>query len=520
MRKPLKPMLAALLAVFLLAGAYGCQPNPTVPPVVGKGDLEKQIKDKTPAPSSLDPQTSADAAATAAPQRVTRSLQDGKLIVHVDADVELPAVSALPVVKVSPRKFTQADVDNIVKTLLQGRQAYKPKETMSKDDIQKQLVYMQALKSQASGQYKENMDRKLDTVIASLQEQLKTAPDSVPLVPSDGKLATIISGDGSGSQELNVIAQLGGDTDANLYIYNSPTGRTSSVWFTNEPMGQSFLGTQLSCTGAPKGVRMAFDDAKALAEKTVSDLGADLKLAETGVCGMRSGTGLTPAGGENPEAWFFAFTREVNGVPTTFETDVGGNVPQEDIDRADRGEKEYIEPHTYERIVMAIADAGIVELQWQSPDTVMDTVSADAQTIPFDQAMETFGKQFFLRNALTNKADVQPEQLKEGGTYIPEEYAKSMRDAGYYTMDAIGYGDNVATCTFNIDRIVLGLSRIAVKDQPDEFLIVPVWDFFGTCTVAYTPESGYAGFTTTDMNKSFLTVNAIDGSVINRSYGY
>ena len=38
--------------------------------------------------------------------------------------------------------------------------------------------------------------------------------------------------------------------------------------------------------------------------------------------------------------------------------------------------------------------------------------------------------------------------------------------------------------------------------------------------VEYNPETGYAGFETNEANHSFLTINAIDGSIINRSYGY
>jgi hypothetical protein len=168
---------------------------------------------------------------------------------------------------------------------------------------------------------------------------------------------------------------------------------------------------------------------------------------------------------------------------------------------------------------MAIDDSGIVELQWTSPDRLLDTVSSDVQTISIDEAMQTFEKQFFIHNALLSKSDVKPIDVK-GEAVAPPDNAKYMRDAGIFTTESIGYGEDIKTCTYTIDRITLGLTRIAVKDKPDEFMIVPAWDFFGTVKVDYTPESGYTGFVTSDAYKSFLTINAIDGSIINRSYGY
>ena len=44
--------------------------------------------------------------------------------------------------------------------------------------------------------------------------------------------------------------------------------------------------------------------------------------------------------------------------------------------------------------------------------------------------------------------------------------------------------------------------RVRSKNAPDTYELVPVWDFF------------------TDDFESLLTVNAIDGTIIDRNYGY
>ena len=52
--------------------------------------------------------------------------------------------------------------------------------------------------------------------------------------------------------------------------------------------------------------------------------------------------------------------------------------------------------------------------------------------------------------------------------------------------------------------------RISEADSYDTGLLVPVWDFQGKVTDEYGSE--FAG--------SVMTINAIDGSIIDRSLGY
>ena len=74
---------------------------------------------------------------------------------------------------------------------------------------------------------------------------------------------------------------------------------------------------------------------------------------------------------------------------------------------------------------------------------------------------------------------------------------------------------------YNIDRIVLGYARIyEPSTDAHTGILIPVWDFFGSMT----SESEYNGETESntskDPNESFLTINAVDGSIINRNLGY
>ena len=63
-----------------------------------------------------------------------------------------------------------------------------------------------------------------------------------------------------------------------------------------------------------------------------------------------------------------------------------------------------------------------------------------------------------------------------------------------------------------IDRIELGYMAVQRKDQPARYQLIPVWDFFGKRTIK---DETYDQF-----NNALLTINAIDGTVIDRNYGY
>ena len=65
--------------------------------------------------------------------------------------------------------------------------------------------------------------------------------------------------------------------------------------------------------------------------------------------------------------------------------------------------------------------------------------------------------------------------------------------------------------TIDIDSVKLRYTRISEKDSFDTGLLVPVWDFIGTKTDQY----GYEV-----QNAVIMSINAIDGSVIDRSLGY
>ena len=124
-----------------------------------------------------------------------------------------------------------------------------------------------------------------------------------------------------------------------------------------------------------------------------------------------------------------------------------------------------------ESIVVAVNDDGIVEFEYGYPMSIDEKVVEQSSIKSFDEIRDTFEEMVVIQNAPTE-------------------------DTGKTVID--------------ITNVNLVYTRISEKDHFDTGLIVPVWDFEGTIVDEYGME--HTG--------NVLSINAIDGTVINRELGY
>jgi len=130
-------------------------------------------------------------------------------------------------------------------------------------------------------------------------------------------------------------------------------------------------------------------------------------------------------------------------------------------------------PLPYEELYVDVGEDGIFQVRYQNPLRIGQTLAASPALLPFNQVLDIFGSVSPLKYASFESADNNGIQ---------------------------------------IDRIVLGYMNLQNKDQPDRHQMVPVWDFFGTRTIDQERYS-FA-------NYALFTINAIDGTVIDRDLGY
>jgi hypothetical protein len=169
--------------------------------------------------------------------------------------------------------------------------------------------------------------------------------------------------------------------------------------------------------------------------------------------------------------WRLSNVRTVNGIMATY-TNERGSASEDELQA---------EPWSYETMMFYIDDSGIVAFQWGSPYAVTETLVEDANVKSFGEVMSVFEKM------------------------LPAKFVWNT-------------GDNTGEVT--ISQIRLGLARVTEQNERNTGLLIPVWDFFGTviCTTEFA--DGMRTETSDDLDSSLLTINAIDGSVIDRGLGY
>ena len=84
--------------------------------------------------------------------------------------------------------------------------------------------------------------------------------------------------------------------------------------------------------------------------------------------------------------------------------------------------------------------------------------------------------------------------------------------------------DDPSTATFfiektnvHINRVELGLTKLLMKDSQDDYKLIPTWSFLGYQTSASRPAQEGLNI---GGEVCYLTINAIDGTVIDRGLMY
>ena len=88
-----------------------------------------------------------------------------------------------------------------------------------------------------------------------------------------------------------------------------------------------------------------------------------------------------------------------------------------------------------------------------------------------------------------------------------------------YRNDALA-GDATPDVTLNVKRVEMNIMAIPEKDNPDSYITVPVWDFIADLSLNEKSPTQEGGFDEGEKDVSILTINAMNGTVIDREQGY
>lgn len=414
----------------------------------------------------------------AAPETYQSEVSDttGKLKVYTDAVVELPKASKVSAVSVRPHSFGQAEMELVTKTFFDDAQVYD------------------------AGTYTERTKEEWQAGIEGLKGEMKRVEPPFPfreelIDPFFPELGSIKSfygivpmGDGnyyryemvkSNSTPMQVFIKKVND------LSNMEESR-SSLWtdYVSMKTLYSWLPDEDKLVS---DIGISMEDAKKISDEKVSRLnleGMEMTVSEYAVeIGGHNGA---PGPEDLKNAGYcFHYTRKLNGIPITYTTERGGF-----REKADSG----IKPWCYEALDIYVTKDGIDTVSFLNQYEIGETKAGNLELMPFSEIIAIYEKMMTIQNA-----GVLMDQRGSGGDV----------------------GAPMEARTYRVDRIVFGYSRIYDSQAGGSAgLLVPVWDFFGEYENDFGEGGKTGGTLVREKYNSFLTINAVDGTVINRESGY
>ncbi|MBQ4640839.1 MAG: hypothetical protein IJB69_10060 [Clostridia bacterium] len=222
---------------------------------------------------------------------------------------------------------------------------------------------------------------------------------------------------------------------------------------------------------APEACMLTYDEARRLCDETVSQFAPGFTCVGQAIMGSMIAGNINEdtLPESEKEAWVLYYARELN-LPITYCC----HGPEQG------GFDMYTPVYNDELITIVINDDGIQEMSFRHPNEITGVVREDCEILPFEQIMDV------ARTLLP---------LKEG--WLEKHY------------------DDIR---INIYEIRLGYMRV-ISRNTQEYEYIPVWDFFGIEEMRGT-KGGEIIASQEFPYYSYLTINAIDGTVIDRMYGY
>lgn len=530
-------IIFALCVVLLVS----CKATPDEPLVMQK-DLEQMVEKATAydaqdvIPSSgassveLSVTSNDESAELAArlgvPERfdMERTYSDGQLTVFADADIVLPNVSMLPTVYVVPEDFSQELVNSLYEYLVGDTPMYLQTLEYTKMQLEEDIIFWQ---QRLSDPEIDDMGKKqAESEIAKINAAYASAPDNSELVRADatiGRQEEIDFTTGETKCEFSGvdIAQIPGlrvQQGKKFFVRNNTKNGEIKIeenvggWTVTDTASQGARfyyqnydlllteycmvpGDEVSIDTSDRLARLCgrtYENVMNTAQDFINGVGIENmqvgsitmeyvlpkeyndQLYKMDITDYEDAERIS-SGVQNGEydhdvldvLVAVKFNRNVYGVPVTSHS--GSSY----IDDTMFGKQ-----WCYEELELKMCRKGIYSVAWTSPHDITETITKDTALRPFDEISEVFSNMFRV---------------------MYEDHCGQ---------------DTRKYC--EITKVTLTLRRIMEQNNAERGLFVPVWDFYGTLSYAYEGED----MQDAHINRPIMTINAIDGSVIDLDKGY
>jgi len=432
--------------------------------------------------------------------------EDGKLKVSIDAAVDIPEADRFPVYKVTGMEFTQSFIDTVTETFFQDAPVYDAYEyyVMTKDKIAAEMADLEeelasdnidlekvartfGMGDITEEEYKKELQYRID----DWEREFKDAPETPvktvvkPEMFSDADhsyKSYVVEVDKDHYYDY-VIRDFCGNT-IEIERSSAHSGLKDICWHEYDSLKNSDDGgngnnIEISESKVKTLAGIEMENAKAMADEKLEALGLEhMELYDWDYGILRvSEDGLevdNPVYQVQDAGYWFYYTRKVNNMSVTYTFDAGGGLESMEDER---------ETWYYEKVNILVTDDGIEQVYITSLYNIEEEEISSAKLMKFDEIMEIFKNRMLISNA----------------------------EISIYENKRI----------YNIDHIKLGYMRVYDPDTDSRSgTLIPVWDFFGGVEGEGIVEEGSGEFRNYVKDQSYMTINAIDGTVIDRSLGY
>lgn len=468
MKKKTMRMLSAALAVTLLSGCGAAQTNTPAETSVNQAMLLEK---------SAQPQESA----YTFPEKFTGDWtgQEGKLTIHADAQVVAELGTALPTATVEPREFNQEDVDNLLKVFLKGEPLYSHVQT--KQELQGHLDYINSpdwTSDPGKPSDPASLEARRKELNAWYTAEIAKAPEEKPIL--------------HGFSDSDDPKRIGGTATVDGIKWCVSIWNNLGDFFTHASIireDYKYRDYDIPLPDASK------EEAVAEGNALMQELGFD----NFALVDVQQWSPQLP---KDNGVWRLYYAPSVNGFPVSGArqdiTQTHDGTVYQDCQYWYYAASEETNPDTVawelENIYLEVGKDGILSFNWTAPSTQPVVQQAQSALLPFEEIAS-------VANTMLPEVIVGP---KETPLTQLDQYN------GFETrMDV------------DITKVSLSLMRIRDKGSL-QGTIVPVWDFWGTSDW-YDAEPNAYGYQEKGMNYEYrpmLTLNAVDGTVVNRQLGY
>ena len=468
MKKKTMRMLSAALAVTLLSGCGAAQTNTPAETSVNQAMLLEK---------SAQPQESA----YTFPEKFTGDWtgQEGKLTIHTDAQVVAELGTALPTATVEPREFNQEDVDNLLKVFLKGEPLYSHVQT--KQELQGHLDYINSpdwTSDPGKPSDPASLEARRKELNAWYTAEIAKAPEEKPIL--------------HGFSDSDDPKWIGGTATVDgikweVSIRNDIDGGWTAAYIERTDYKYRDYSIQLPDASKEESIARgnALMQALGLQNFVLTD-------AQQWSVELPGDNGI----------WRLYYAPTVNGFPIAGArqdiTQTHDGTVYQDYQYWDYACKDSENPDTVswdlENILLDVGKNGVLRFAWTAPSTKPVVRQAESTLLPFEEIAS-------IANTMLPEVIVGP---KETPLTQLDQY-------------------NGFDTRMDVDITKVSLSLMRIRDKGSlQGTIVPVWDFWGTSDW-YDAEPNAYGYQEKGMNYDFqpmLTLNAVDGTVVDRQLGY